>query len=362
MDLFRILFLLRAARFRTIPGIPSKCQALTVREIGDRLNESRRSTIGERVADNTVRRWLNQLHDEGGHVQRLLGSDGSHYWALDADSPIHDVRFNEMDAVTALIAYKQLQAIVPPVMRGLLEDRKRDAERLLEKMAGLGNKTTKMPLERLTILRRGSIEPPPSVSAYVVQEIYDALKSGWTLWVRYHSLYDKIQRRPPVEFVTSPIRLVQHGDGRLYLLVPRIPELRHDPESKALFHSLALHRILKARCGEPRSRLDPEVEAAAMAMTGFGERGCINFAAQVADDLAIRLEESPINESQRISSSSSTELPKHLTVTLDWSWELEWWILSNGPGIVVLAPPELRKCIVERLNKAVARYGVIPSA
>jgi hypothetical protein len=183
------------------------------------------------------------------------------------------------------------------------------------------------------------------------------LRGCRTLLVDYHSLHAKLEGLPSEQFETSPLRVVQHSDGRLYLLVPRGPELHHDPDSVNNFHSLAVHRIISAHVGDARATVDPEADADAARMTGFGNRGPILLVADIGPPLATRLRESPINETQKITPSGRGDLSWRLEVRLDLTWELEWWLLSNSPDVEVLEPDRVRATLRDRLALAAGRYA-----
>jgi len=356
MNLFRILFLLRVARPREIPGIRGRHQALTVPEIRSRLLQEQPD-----LAANTVRRWLNQMESEHFHVERIeTGGDERPrvvFWTLHRNSPLHELRFNEVDAMATYVTYDQLLPMVPPTLRGMLAERREAAERWLSGMWRFEKGAAKWPVQRLSILRSGWIERPPTIDADVLEAIYDALRGCRTLLVDYHSLHAKLEGLPSEQFETSPLRVVQHSDGRLYLLVPRGPELHHDPDSVNNFHSLAVHRIISAHVGDARATVDPEADADAARMTGFGNRGPILLVADIGPPLATRLRESPINETQKISPSGRSDLSWRLEVRLDLTWELEWWLLSNSPDVEVLEPYRVRATLRDRLALAAGRYA-----
>jgi predicted DNA-binding transcriptional regulator YafY len=51
-----------------------------------------------------------------------------------------------------------------------------------------------------------------------------------------------------------------------------------------------------------------------------------------------------------------------LTATLADSWQLGWWVLSQGAAIKVLAPQVLREAIMKELTQALAAYQPVPKS
>lgn len=85
----------------------------------------------------------------------------------------------------------------------------------------------------------------------------------------------------------------------------------------------------------------------------FGTGSTIALKARVADDLARLLEETPISKDQKITTRSGVHT---LTATVMESWQLHFWLRSQGPGITVLKPAALRNEIIAALEKTLACY------
>lgn len=349
MNLLRILFLLRTVSFREVEGWPgSSYPALTAAQISERMDAG--------VALKTVKGWLAKLQDAG-FVESLPCPGRETHWMLDKDSPLHDFKLAEVDAVNKLIAHSDVLATVPADMRVELQALKRKMEDRLRNMVSFGTSGTRMPLERLTILQRGAIESPPRANDDVMSAVYEALWHKRRLQLTYHSSQRQQRNERAEVFETSPIRLVQHRDGRLYLLVPSADMPTPDPGPTLPFKTLAMHRILAATCLDKKADYDPSIDKAAVEMDGFGYRGHILLVANIAQRFAFRLEESPVNNTQQLSPSGSTDLPIRLEVEVPWTWDLEWWLRSTGADVEILEPPELRSEMAQNLQKAASRYN-----
>ena len=118
----------------------------------------------------------------------------------------------------------------------------------------------------------------------------------------------------------------------------------------------AVHRIASATVlGESVKRpkgysLDAFIDRGA---AQFGSGETITLKARVSDDLARLLEETPISKDQKITRRSGVHT---LTATVPDSWQLHFWIRSQGPAITVVKPAALRKSIIASLKETLANY------
>ena len=115
----------------------------------------------------------------------------------------------------------------------------------------------------------------------------------------------------------------------------------------------AMHRIIQAsrtyeHCQKPTGfDLRTYVESGAL---HFGNGKAIRLRAIVSDALARILIDTPLSEDQKI-------VGNNLTATVQDTWQLEWWVLSQGAAITVIAPVALQKAIRRTLTEALTSYG-----
>jgi predicted DNA-binding transcriptional regulator YafY len=86
----------------------------------------------------------------------------------------------------------------------------------------------------------------------------------------------------------------------------------------------------------------------------FGTGQTIRLVARIDPWLAQHLQETRLSEDQQL-----TELPDGnwlLDARVAETWQLEWWILSQGPALEVLEPVDLREHIHRTLKKAARQY------
>jgi len=119
----------------------------------------------------------------------------------------------------------------------------------------------------------------------------------------------------------------------------------------------ALHRIESALLLD-RPVVTPEGfdidEALRQGLGQFGSGRTIRLVARVDKWLALHLQETRLSEGQTL-----TPLPDgswRLDAEVLETWQLEWWILSQGPALEVLEPKDLRDHIHRSLKKAARQY------
>ncbi|MFJ3074309.1 WYL domain-containing protein [Pseudomonas sp. NPDC087029] len=75
--------------------------------------------------------------------------------------------------------------------------------------------------------------------------------------------------------------------------------------------------------------------------------------AWVSDQVARQLREMPLSAGMQL---TALEQGHRLQVTLEDGWGVRWWVLSQGDGVRVEQPDELRDEIARTLNNAAAQY------
>ena len=85
----------------------------------------------------------------------------------------------------------------------------------------------------------------------------------------------------------------------------------------------------------------------------FGDGATLRLEARVAPWLAEILAETPLADDQQLVPSGEDF---RLTATVADSWQLRWWILSQGAGMTVLEPDTLRQEIAQTLKRALKGY------
>jgi predicted DNA-binding transcriptional regulator YafY len=149
------------------------------------------------------------------------------------------------------------------------------------------------------------------------------------------------------EQTLHPLSLIQQG-ARSYLLATAF---HYDQP-----HLYAIHRIASATVlDQPALRARGFSLDAYLASGGaqFGSGKVITLKARISDELARLLDETPISKDQKITTRSAVHT---LTATVQESWQLHFWLLSQGPAITVLKPVALRKHVIASLESNLSHY------
>ena len=79
----------------------------------------------------------------------------------------------------------------------------------------------------------------------------------------------------------------------------------------------------------------------------------LQLQAWVSDQVARQLREMPLSADMQL---TALEQGHRLQATLEDGWALRWWVLSQGDGVMVEQPDQLRDEIAKTLSNAVALY------
>lgn len=360
-NMLRILFALRDAPLVDFRDPAEQVRAMTATDIAKALqNQDHPPSLG------TIRKYLYQLENQRPpQVEILHDTPGrDKYWRLKATSPLHRKGLSDFEAAMVCLASELLEPVLPPHLQNHLRITRERAQEMLVNARPIGAMPSDSPVWMLKLVNRIWIEPPPPVAPPVLDAVFKAVSAQKRLTIEYQSMAGKREGKPPTSVTVSPLRLVQHGDARLYLIASDITGsgglAQHQSQSEG-YRRFALHRIssatMLAESVEPR----PELVRLIDSQPGFEWQGKLDLVAMVSSDIALRLGESPINETQRVSFQAGEKWHR-LEVEVDSNWELRWWILSNGANMVILEPPALRAEIAAHFNTGHDQYRALPDA
>ncbi len=186
---------------------------------------------------------------------------------------------------------------------------------------------------------------PPVIDDVAQDAIYTALLQN----LRIAAWYRPIWMEESKEYVLNPLGLIMRGP------VSYLVATAWDYEDPRLY---AIHRFEKAEILEEDCRI-PEGfdldESIARGFADFAEGGeAVRLEILCDDDKAAYLSETPLSSDQILEPYS--EGWQKLTATVNDTWQLRWWLLSQGSAIEVLSPGSLRKEIVASLEETLANY------
>jgi len=295
-------------------------------------------SAGYNVTKRTIERDLRDLSVAFG----ISCNDKSipYGWYSDKPELCEILGMDLSEAVSLGLMEDVLRQIMPPAFLSALEG-KFSLSR--NKLAAL----PKIPHARWSDLVRyvppGLPFIPPAMAPGVLPAIQEALLQQRRLQVSYLSAGSSAAK----ELTLHPLSLIQQG-ARAYLVATAF-----DYDQPLLY---AIHRIASATVLDSLALRPKGFSLDAFLATGgaqFGSGGTIVLKARVADELARLLEETPLSKDQKITTRSGVHT---LTATVLESWQLHFWIRSQGPAITVLKPVALRKEIIAALESSLSQY------
>ena len=359
-NLLRVLFVLRDAPLVDFDHATGDVRAMTATKIAEALG-----TQDNPPSVATVRKYLGQLVDQvPSQIEMLYDTPGrERYWRLKANSPLHRKGLSDFEAAMVCLASELLEPVLPPHLQNHLKITRERAQEMLVNARPIGAMPDESPVWMLKLVNRIWIEPPPPVAPEVLDAVFKAVSARKRVRIEYQSMAGKREGRLPITLTLSPLRLVQHGDARLYLIATDLVDAdglaQHQSQVEG-YRRFALHRIASATMIDEAITPRPALERLVDSQPGFEWQGKIDLVAMVNTDIALRLQESPINATQQIDYVAGA--PWHrLEVEVDANWELRWWILSNGANMVIHEPHKLRDEIAAHFRTGDALYRAVPA-
>lgn len=247
------------------------------------------------------------------------------------------------DALSLHMVEHSLRTLVPASMLTSLEPRFRAATQRLESL-GETNRVVRW-ANKVRAVDSALPRLLPKINEGVLAQVQDALLKEEQIFVDYQAANATAPRRHQL----NPLALVQRG-----AVIFLVATIAAQPGKGAALYSL--HRISaveKARVDAVRPKdfdLDNYIAQGALQ---FGSGKQIRLEARVSKRLAKELAEARLSDDQSFNADRT-----QVTATVVDTWQLRWWILSKAEEIVVIAPPELRRDILEKLRAAVSGYAV----
>jgi predicted DNA-binding transcriptional regulator YafY len=314
--------------------LPSTGSGSTARELCERLNGQ-----GHGVSKRQVERDLGDLMEVFPIDCNNASKPYGWRWVKDAQIDIPGIGIAE--ALSIKLTEGSISPLLPSAIVNSLKPRIQQAEKLLNQESA-SNPQAKW----VNKIRAVSPTLPllaPKIVDHVLEEIQNALLADLKIEARYQSSTSD----QPKSYLINPLALIQRG--LITYLVGTVVEFTD-------IRLFALHRFKQAVKTENKAiipdgfNLDTYIEEGHL---NFGPGKEIRLKASIADYLAKILEETPLSEDQKITIKNEEH---YVTATIRDSWQLQWWILSQGDGIEIIEPKVLRKAIGDSLKSAGEYY------
>lgn len=119
---------------------------------------------------------------------------------------------------------------------------------------------------------------------------------------------------------------------------------------------LAVHRFRQSRMPDIETEGLRDVDLQAYLISDalqFGEIDKVELQVWINDNLARLVRDTPLSTDMQL---IQLEHGHSLRATVNNSWQLRWWLLSQGDSLIVEHPLALRQQIAETLSSAAAHY------
>ena len=321
-----------ARQWEMLKHLPARPPGITARHIAERLRDD-----GFEVTKRTVERDLVDLSGQFGIACNDDSKPFGWYWLPGKQYDFASVDL--VDAVSLTLASEVLERMLPKEMLTTLRPKMQQAKRKLELLRE--HPLVRLP-EKLRYVPDGLPFSPPPIQTGIFQSLQEALLEERQVEVRYAPFNAK-----PKAMRLHPLSLIQRGP------VPYLVATAYDFEDVRLY---AIQRFESVTVTTQAIRIPKGYSidrALQEGLTQFGDRGSIRLKAQLSPELATYLSETPIATDQKIQYKKDNW---QLTATVRDSWQLQFWILSQGSAITIQNPKHLRERIKQELTNAIQQY------
>lgn len=324
-----------ARQWELLRRLPSRGPGKTTKELAKELKDA-----GFNVTKRTVERDLADLYDAFDLVCNNAGVPYGWHWIPGASPEMPGLTLAEALSLRLLETY--LQPLLPASVLSVLAPRFSSAAKKLDLLA------EENAIARWTDKVR-TVSPalpflPPKMAEGVLETVQEAVLLERQIEIEYQAF----NAPEATEQRLHPLAIVQRGP------VTYLVATAFDYADIRLY---AVHRIAAARLTDEPAKRDSNFDLDAYIAQGalqFSNGETIRLEAHVSEDLARVLRETPISEDMTLEQHDEAW---KLTATVADSWQLRWWVLSQGAWITVIAPEALRGAIAEELAQALAGYG-----
>jgi len=322
-----------ARQWEMLKRLPSRAPGITAAEMTHWLADQ-----GYAVSKRTVERDLNDLS----HVFGIRCNDASMpygwHWMQGAEMDFGSIELT--DAVSLNLAEQLLKQMLPAPLLAALQPKFDQARK---KLAALDAHPMAKLTQKVRYIATSLDLRPPSLRDAILTIIQQALIDERQLAVRYARFNERAK-----DLTLNPLSLIQRGT---------VPYLIATAEPYTAPHIFAIHRVEKAEALEAKAKPPKGYSADQFIEEGFmhfGPATEIKLKARLSHELATYLSETPISEDQRVDFRKGGY---QLEATVHDTWQLHFWIMSQGAQIEILRPSSLRASIAERLQHAAGQYS-----
>lgn len=323
-----------ARQWEMLRKLPPRGPGITAAQLTAYLRDEK----GFPVSKRTVERDLNELATIFGLCCNEQSIPYGWHWLPGKQCDFASIDLS--DAVSLVLAESILAKLLPVPMFAALQPR---FELARSKLATLENHRYARWAEKVRYVPATLNLIPPKVESKVLATVQEALLQDLQVEVAYTAPSSKKAK----VITLQPLSLILRGTTP-YLVATAFeyPDVR----------LYAIHRMSRAALTERKANRPKNYTTDSYLASGamdFGTGETIVLQAWVSNELAIYLTETPLSEKQTITFKQGRYL---LIAEVKDSWQLHWWVLSQGAALTVISPERVRTGIAAMLRAAAKNY------
>lgn len=246
------------------------------------------------------------------------------------------------EALSLKMVDEFLTPMLPASMLESLRPRLKQATETLDSLRVINNTAIRW-TEKIRVVHPTMNTQPPVISHEVMATVQDALLREKQLEIAYQS----VNSDTPTTSRIHPLAMVQRGPVT-YLVCTFFDytDIRF-----CVMHRMSAATLLDDGITQPEDfDIDRFIREGYL---HFGEGGDIALKLWANKDAAKYMTESPLSEDMAMQESGEGY---EVIATVQNTWQLKWWLLSQASNVKVLEPVELREVVVRNLKEALGQY------
>ncbi|WP_022954884.1 helix-turn-helix transcriptional regulator [Perlucidibaca piscinae] len=326
-----------ARQWELLKLLPEHGSGKSTRQLASEL-----AAMGFAISKRQVERDLGELSEQFGIHCNDASIPYGWRWMPGASTRLSGLTL--ADALSLTLMESTLQVLLPSSLMSPMSIRMAQARQKLDSLSDTQSAANWRNKVR-TILPMLPMRAP-QIADHALHAVQEALLNNRQIEVRYRGF----QTEAAMAYRLHPLGLVLRGNTAYLIAMP-------EPDRE--IRVLAMHR-LEAAVVTDQPALSPDGfnidEYLGTGALHFGAGGMLKMEARIAPELAGTLQETPLSDDQVLQPMPESNEWK-LQARVRDSWQLTWWILSQGDAITVNQPPDLRQRIQQNLADALRRYA-----
>mgnify|MGYP000953352451 CR=1 FL=1 len=307
--------------------------------------QAKLQNMGYEVSLRTVQRDLLQL-SEIFSIELNDKNPRDYGWRWKKGAQLEISALGSAEAMLLSMARQHIAPLLPPSTLELLDPLFETATARLDQVSKLRNIQSRNWKDKIRVVQPTQQLIAPAISSDVQINLCKALLESRKVYASYQSLASS----KPKEYELNPLGLILRGS--VFYLVATAKNY-----SKVVLY--ALHRfnsveLLSESVVKPNNfSLDSAIQTG---LSGFTSKDSpIVITLRVTEKLLAYLRETPLSFDQEVYEDGNRA--HILKASVNDTWQLRWWLLSQGKELEVCEPLSLRNDIMSELASALKLYS-----